>query len=177
MTRSVSRRTVCATLAVGTVTAALALWPRGAAAHRAHVSLTRVLANPPAGTWEFVHSIHIHDAIRALAVWSPDEDPNPAAARARARIALEVERRIAWTMPDGRKLAPMMVGAELSGDDVLVYQESPAPAAAGEYTVECTLLHDVFADQRNMVQFGVIDPPVVARLDAKRRSASFRINP
>jgi hypothetical protein len=173
-TFDLQRRRLLGGLAAG---AALSAVGAPALAHRAHVTLTRVLANARAGTWEFIHSVHIHDAITALSAWLPGEDPNPATDRARARLALEVERRMAWSGPDGTRLAPQMVGAELAGDDVAVYQEMPAPRAAGDYRLACTLLHDVFGDQRNTVQFSVVDPPIVARLDAKRTQASFRWTP
>ena len=173
MTPGVPRRRVLAALAACVGASAVGSVSRPAWAHRAHVSLTRVLANPRAGTWEFLHSIHIHDAITALAAWLPGEEPNPASERARARVALEVERRFAWTGPDGRPLAPTMVGAELAGDDLVVYQELSAPRAAGDYGVACSLLHGIFSDQQNVVQFAVVTPPVVARLDAKRSRATF----
>jgi hypothetical protein len=35
----------------------------------------------------------------------------------------------------------------------------------------------MFADQQNVVQFAVVTPPVVARLDAKRSRASFSWTP
>jgi hypothetical protein len=177
VTPDLPRRRLLAGLAAGAGVMSVAGASRTAWAHRAHVSLTRVRANPRAGTWEFLHSIHIHDAITALALWLPGEEPNPASDRARARVALEVERRFAWTGPGGEPLAPVMVGAELAGDDLVVYQELPAPAAAGEYGVTCGLLHEVFADQQNVVQFAVVTPPVVARLDAKRDRAAFRWTP
>jgi hypothetical protein len=168
---------VVAALAAGVGVIALGGASRPARAHRAHVSLTRVLANPRAGTWEFLHSIHAHDAITALAAWLPGEEPNPASERARARVALEVERRFSWTAPDGKPLAPTMVGAELAGDDLVVYQELPAPRMGGDYGVSCGLLHDVFDDQRNVVQFGVVTRPVVARLDARNNRATFAWTP
>ena len=177
MTTVFPRRRVLAALAAGAGVMASGGFPRPAWAHRAHVTLTRVLANPRAGTWEFLHSVHIHDAITALAAWLPGEEPNPASDRARARVALEVERRFAWTGPDGKPLAPTMVGAELAGDDLVVYQELSAPALAGDYSVSCDLLHEVFADQQNVVQFAVVTPPAVARLDAKRGRAAFRWAP
>ncbi|MFM7709159.1 MAG: DUF6702 family protein [Gammaproteobacteria bacterium] len=166
-----------AALAAGAGVIAFGGASRPVEAHRAHVSLTRVLANPRTGTWEFQHSIHTHDTITALTAWLPGEEPNPASDRARARVALEVERRISWTGPDGRTLAPIMVGAELAGDDIVVYQELPAPRVSGAYSVTCELLHGIFADQRNVVQFGVVTPPVVARLDARRNRASFDWRP
>ncbi|MFN7271090.1 MAG: DUF6702 family protein, partial [Gammaproteobacteria bacterium] len=66
MTPSVPRRRVLTALAAGAGALAVGSLSRPAWAHRAHVSLTRVLGNPRAGTWEFLHSIHIHDAITAL---------------------------------------------------------------------------------------------------------------
>ncbi|MFM7625035.1 MAG: DUF6702 family protein, partial [Gammaproteobacteria bacterium] len=92
MRSAVPRRRVVAALAAGAGVIAFGGASRPVEAHRAHVSLTRVLANPRTGTWEFQHSIHTHDTITALTAWLPGEEPNPASDRARARVALEVER-------------------------------------------------------------------------------------
>ena len=146
---------------------------RPAEAHRSHVSLTRVLGNTQAGTWEFSHALHLHDVIVALSLWLPGEDPNPAGDRARGRVALEVERRMRWTGPDGAALPLAMVGAELAGDELVVYQEIAAPTARGTYKVECTLLQDIFADQTNVILFGVSQPSQTSRLSAQSTRASF----
>lgn len=168
-----SRREMLRRLAAAGVAVAGGALTEPAQAHRLHVSLTRVLANTQAGTWEFSHALHQHDVIAALSVWLPGEDPNPAADRARARVALEVERRVRWTGPDGSALALSMAGAELAGDEVVVYQEIAAPGAPGTYSVECTLLQEIFVDQANMVLFGVSQPSRTVRLSARSTRASF----
>ena len=37
-----------------------------ALAHRSHVTLTRLARNTRAGTWEWTHQVHFHDAVVAL---------------------------------------------------------------------------------------------------------------
>jgi len=81
---------VLTALAAGAGALAVGSLSRPAWAHRAHVSLTRVLGNPRAGTWEFLHSIHIHDAITVDGMptidYSPDNAGNILISRLTERI-------------------------------------------------------------------------------------------
>jgi hypothetical protein len=144
-----------------------------ALAHRSHVSLTRVTPNPRSGKWELVHAIHYHDALRLLAARGMRDEVQPASVEGRARLALEVERGFRWIAPDGSLLQPVTVGAELEGDNVLVYQELPAPTAAGRYTVETTFMHDVFDDQRNNVSLEFESPHTTLRLSRQTPRSVF----
>lgn len=139
----------------GVIAGGLGTTPRGrgsAEAHRSHVSLTRLLGNASSNSWEFIHAIHFHDAARALARWEPARGWQPTDVTGRARLMLEIERTFVWRDPSGVRIEPRAVGAELEGDSVLVYQEWPAPRLEGTYTVGCTFLHTLFAEQRNVIQ-------------------------
>ena len=142
-------------------------------AHRAHVTLTRLQANPRAGTWELLHSLHYHDAAQVLARLVGGRRIEPTAVEGRARLALEVERCFRILGPDARPLAIVTAGSELEGDSVVVYQELAAPEPRGTYAVECTLFQEVFPDQVNNVSVDVGKPSLMLRLSAQSPRATF----
>lgn len=131
-----------ATLAVATGSLPLAL------GHRSHVTLTRLLVNPRTAKWELIHAIHYHDAAIALRRLTPGQGLAATEAKGQARLMLEVEREILWSS-DAGALELEAVGAELSGDSVLLYQECLAPPAGSLVTVQSRLLQGVFPDQLN----------------------------
>lgn len=157
------------------VPALLGVAARPAAAHRAHVTLTRLQANPRAGTWELSHALHYHDAARVLELRAPGRRLDPGSVDGQARLALDVESGFALFDPAGDRLALQMIGAELAGDGVQVYQELPAPTARGRFRVECVLWQDVFPEQVNTVSIELRTPSTVLRLQAGRTGAAFEV--
>jgi hypothetical protein len=158
-----------AALAVAVIFGAIPL----AEAHRSHVTLTRVAINERSGKWEIVHAIHYHDALRLLATIGVRDNVQPSSIEGRARIALEIEKTFRWSTSDGRPLIPIAVGAELEGDNLLVYQEMTSPAAGARIVVESSFMHNVFADQSNQVLLEYTEPRVTLRLSKSSRRAEF----
>lgn len=142
-------------------------------AHRSHVTLTRVALNERSGLWEIVHAIHYHDALRLLASLGVPDNVQPGSIEGRARVALEVEKSFRWSTLDGQSLTPLTVGAELEGDNLLVYQEMSAPASGGRMVVETTFMQDVFADQSNHILLDYSTPRVTLKLSRGQRRAEF----
>jgi len=157
------------------VVAAFARAP-AALAHRAHVTLTQLSAHPTSGRWEFAHAIHHHDALQLLALRGAKAAAQPGNPAGNALIALEVERGFRWFSSDGSLLRPVTVGAELAGDNVVVYQEMPAPALPGRFVVEATLMQDVFAEQRNNISIEFSRPYTLLRLTRQAKRAEFAVN-
>lgn len=146
-----------------------------ALAHRAHVTLTQLTAHPTTGQWELTHAIHYHDALRLLALRGAKPGVQPGSPTGNALIALEVERGFRWFDADGKALLPVTVGAELSGDNVIVYQEMPAPARPGRHAVEATLLQDVFAEQQNNISVEFRRPYTLLRLSRQTKRGEFEV--
>ena len=142
-------------------------------AHRSHVSLTRVAINARTGVWEIVHAVHYHDALRLLAVRGVSDTVQPSSVEGRARVALEVERSFRWTKADGTRLTPVTVGAELEGDNLLIYQEMPAPAPGTRMAIETSFMQDVFSDQANQVLLEFTTPRHTLTLSSSNRRAEF----
>lgn len=172
MPRSFDRRRLLSALALGSLGGLL---PRVGLAHRAHVTLTRLSANPTTRRWEWSHSIHFHDAAVALRRLAPGKGLQPVDAAGQARLMLEIEQRFRWITPSGKWLQPQAVGAELQGDGLVLYQDCENPQETGTYAVECTLLHDVFEQQRNTVSIELMSPPLRRQLDAKTRTGKFEL--
>lgn len=152
-----------------------ALLPRVALAHRAHVTLTRLSESPSNQRWEWSHSIHFHDAAVALRRLAPGKGLQPVDAAGQARLMLEIEQRFRWITPSGKLLQLQAVGAELQGDGLVLYQDCENPRETGSYTVECSLLQDVFEQQRNTISIELMKPPLRRQLDAKTPVSRFEL--
>lgn len=174
MIRSLSRRDWLRRGAAALTVAALAR-PATGFAHRAHVTLTQLAAHPTNGRWEFAHAIHYHDALRLLTLRGAKTSAQPGNPAGNALIALEVERGFRWFGAEGALLRPTTVGAELAGDNVVVYQDMPAPGRPGRYAVEATLMQDVFNDQQNNVSIEFSRPYTLLRLTKQAKRAEFEV--
>lgn len=146
-----------------------------ARAHRSHVVLTRLSLNRKAGTWEWAHEIHYHDAVTALGVLLPGRNVDPVSAEGRARLAFELEQTVRFIGPDGEALSPSTVGGELEGDDLVLYQETPAPVLKGAWQVESTFLQRLFDDLVHNVSLDLGGPVRLLRLTAENPRASFEV--
>ncbi len=141
------------------------------------MSLTRVVPNRAAGRWEFITTVHLHDAAVAIATLTGQPAADPTSPNAQARLILELERTMRWSTPSGRRLQPDAEGAELLGNDLALYQSLTAPQDSGEYSVESRFLHAVYPDMVNSVQWDVMEPSRLERLTAARPRAGFAWRP
>ena len=134
-------------LAAGLVPAAMA--------HRAKAALTIVRLNRGRGVLEVEHTLHAHDAEIALNVMEKVATPDLSQLEDRARLALYVDARFRLSPPGGQELLLKVLGAELDGDEVRVYQEVPMTRAPDRLRVRNMILRDVFAVQINQVNFDI----------------------
>jgi hypothetical protein len=129
-----------------------------ASAHRMPGSLSTIKTNPTSGSIEIIHRLHNHDAELGMITLLGDRTITLDTLVGRAQLALYVEDRFAIAgVEDGSPGAPLLldlVGAELDGEFVLVYQEyhGQLPAIVA---VRDDILRDVFPDQVNHVNIAV----------------------
>lgn len=127
-------------------------WP--SAAHRMPGSLTTVEYNPATDRVEIVHRLHAHDAELGVGTLLDEPDFSFDDLEDRATLALYVEKRFAlaaWAGGEGgEQITLSLVGAELEGDWIFVYQEY-AEALPAEFAVRDDILRDVFPAQANQV--------------------------
>lgn len=130
-------------LALATTLAAPAL------AHRSPGALTTIAWNATSGQTEIVHRLHSHDAELGIGAVLGLPDLSLLDMEARAQAALYVEGRFAIADASG-ELKLTLVGAELEGAYLLVYQEY-RPRLAGRIRVRSDMLREVFDTQVNLV--------------------------
>lgn len=120
-------------------------------AHRQPVGLTAIQFNADTARTEIVHRFHRHDAELGLVQLLGKADVLLIDLESQARFALYVADNfaIAATIED-EPLALELIGAELVGDEIIVYQEF-----AGELpeplVIRNSVLQDVYAEQVNHV--------------------------
>ena len=93
-------------------------------AHRTPGSLTTVEWNETTGRTEVIHRLHTHDAELGVGASLGLPDLSVEEIEGRAHIALYVESHFHIKGVDN-ELNFELVGAEISGNDILVYQELP----------------------------------------------------
>ena len=139
--RSLLRRGVAVVLAVG-----LAAPGHG---HQLRAAITTALFNPRSGDIEVMHRFFLHDAEHALGQITGRRIDLVDSAEDRLRFAVYVHERFDLH-GNGARLEPLtLVGGELDGDFLWVYQRTPAVPGLTGLTVRSDALRDVWADQVN----------------------------
>jgi hypothetical protein len=134
--------------------AALLLAVPGAAhAHQQKIAISTVEHNPRSGMLEVVHRIILHDAehaLQALGQDAPDIINDLDSRRAFARYVAE-----RFTLEaDGEPIALTLLGTEIEGRSLLVYQEGKSPGPGAELRVNSQIMMDVWFKQENRVNLG-----------------------
>ena len=118
-------------------------------AHRAPGSMTTIEWNPATERTEIIHRLHSHDAELGVGAILDMSDLSVLDLEGRVYIALYVEERFRIADDDG-DLRLALVGAELAGDHVLVFQEWSGRLPA-KFRVYDGILRDVYPTQINQV--------------------------
>lgn len=124
-----------------------------AAAHQQKITLSSVAHNESTGLLEVIHRVPLHDAEHALEVQgvrAPDIVNDLDSRRAVARY---VASRFS-VAHKGKPIAFTLLGTEIEGGRLVVYQEAPSPGAGVELTIRSQILTDVWARQENRVNLG-----------------------
>lgn len=120
-----------------------------ASAHREPGSLTSIKWNVATGNTEIIHRLHSHDAELGIGAALNISDLSVLDLEGRANIALYVERRFQIAGDTG-PIKLKLIGAELAGDHILVYQEYTGRLPA-RITIRDDILRDAYPQQLNQV--------------------------
>ena len=141
----------------GIVIAVLAL-AASAAAHRMPGSLSTIKLNPSTGMTEIIHRLHNHDAEFGVIYAMNDRNISLDTLIGRAHLSLYVEERfLLAAVEDGVVGEPLeidLIGAELDGEFVLVYQEFKGELPA-TIALRNDILRDALPEQVNHVNIAV----------------------
>ena len=117
-------------------------------------SLSTIKKSRQSGNIEIIHRLHNHDAELGIIAALHDKSLTLDKLIGRAQLALYVEARfVVATVTDDGVGAPLdlkLIGAELDGEFVLVYQEFEGELPA-QIAVRDDILRDVFPEQVNQV--------------------------
>ena len=121
-------------------------------------SLSTIKINPSSGNIEIIHRLHKHDAELGIMAALGDRTLTLDRLTGQAQLALYVEERFLLAETDGENIgAPLdlqLIGAEVDGEFILVYQEYAAELPA-RFAVRNDILRDVFPAQINHVNIAL----------------------
>lgn len=121
------------------------------AAHRQHHMWTIIVQAESQEFLEISHQIHAEDAIKILRNMGVI-DPELTSLQELAQLALYLESTFIITNPDGTPIRPKLIGSELEGNYVFVYQELASGLHPDEYSYQSSGLMEVHSDQVNYIQ-------------------------
>lgn len=124
-----------------------------ALAHQQKNTISTISHNPRTEMLEVVHRVPLHDAEHALrnrGVRAPDILADINSRRAFARYVTE---RFQITQ-DEVTIPLILLGTEIEGANLLVYQEASSPGQGAQLRVNSQILTDVWARQENRVNIG-----------------------
>lgn len=120
-------------------------------AHQQRVALTDIVFNQRSGNIEVAHRFIIHDAEHALRDILGHRVDLHADAKKRDEFAAYVARRFSLGRLGGEEIPLTLLGHEVDGGFLWVYQETPLVEGLKGLSVQHTSLQDVWRDQVNTV--------------------------
>ncbi|WP_298301123.1 DUF6702 family protein [uncultured Erythrobacter sp.] len=124
-----------------------------AVAHQQKAAIISVEHNPRSGMIEVVHTIPLHDAEHALRQQGKKGADLLGHTESRRDFARYAAERFSIVVGE-RAIELTLLGTEVNGASVLVYQEGPSPGLGTELTIEAQVLTDIWLRQVNSVNVG-----------------------
>ena len=124
-------------------------------AHQKKTAVTTVLFNERTGNIEIMHRFLIHDAEHAVKqirdVSFGKEADIIASENTRQAFSQYVSERFSILDQNGELLELTLLGSEIDGNSIWVYQETPIPADLQSMTISHNALRDIWIEQVNRV--------------------------
>lgn len=139
---------------MGPLLLGLLLWASASAAHEQNTAITTVLFNPRTEHIEVMHEFSLHDAehaARKLSLTDRETIDLHRNQRARDAFSLYVSQRFFLSDRTDRLLPLTLVGSEVDGNRLWVYQEIPIPQQLQGLIIRHHALRDIWPRQVNRV--------------------------
>ncbi|MEM9738243.1 MAG: DUF6702 family protein [Pseudomonadota bacterium] len=120
-------------------------------AHEQRLATTEVLFNARSGFVEVAHRFSLHDAEHAVALAEGERPELLSDPVARAAFASYIGSRFDLVGASGEALAFAVLGTEIDGGYIWIYQEAPMPSSTTGFSVRHGALHEIWPDQRTFV--------------------------
>ncbi|MEM9878104.1 MAG: DUF6702 family protein [Pseudomonadota bacterium] len=150
-----------------------AVRPEATQAHNSRFGLTTIEWDASSGTLEIVHRLHLGDALAAIEKNLGTGRHSFFGARSLAALGVYVEERFSIFDQDRQALVLDFIGAEVLGQDVLVYQEVKWPKSPMYLQVHNALLTDIQPRQVNQVNLITPTKTLTLIFESGSRLASF----
>lgn len=150
------RRTLLKAGTIGLSSCALstAFWT-SAFAHKQRLSLTRIDWNERSKTLDIIHSFHVHEAENTLYDSGVIRYPDLTKLKPRARLALYTSERFSLSQNGSAVLKLDIIGAEIDGQSVYVYQQIALNEPPKRLIVSNTIFRELVKDQINNVDVNI----------------------
>lgn len=129
----------------------VALVPMFVFAHQQQVSMTTVTFNFRTNSVEIIHRFFAHDTEHAMSIIAGNQADIMFDETVQLRFGRYVSENFQLLDQDKKALPLSLVGVEIDGDVIWVYQETPLPGQLAEITVLNSVLLDILANQVNTV--------------------------
>jgi len=144
-----SRRLFNSFLSAGSLAGAFCLAP-SAFAHREAASSTEILWSDDTQSLQITHVMHTHDAQRALFHMGRIKNPDLTPLKAQAKLALYFSETFALSA-DEAPLELNIIGAEVIGRNVFVYQDVSLPKRPDTLVIDPYMFQGVVVDFLNHI--------------------------
>jgi len=144
-----SRRYFNSLICAGGIASAFSLSPE-AFAHREAASSTEILWSEDTKSLQITHVMHTHDAQRALFHMGRLKKPDLTPLKAQALLALYFSETFALSADD-TPLELNIIGAEIIGRNVFVYQDITLPNRPDNLVIDPYMFQDVVEDFLNHI--------------------------
>lgn len=166
-----SPKRICQVVLIVTI-----LMAASASAHQLQAAISSVTFITRNNTVEVIHRFYSHDAEHALSSLAGHHVDILQDVEAQRVFGRYVSEHFQLSGEDETELPLSLVGVELEGDFIWVYQETPIPKQLNELTISDSVLLDVMPGQVNTVNVecaGELDTLVFSE---KLRTARVEIN-
>ena len=154
--------------------AALFLSHTPASAHRAKTVFTIVEYAKDSGNIEVTHSIHMHDAQKALQHITGSLNPSMEQLEFQARMLLHIAKFFT-VKTDGEAVKLENIGAEVEGDHIFFYFESAPVNKPKAISIRNDIYMDIFPDQVNQTNMKVdaLIRTIISRKEGEEKESIF----
>ncbi|WP_438731364.1 DUF6702 family protein [Parasphingorhabdus sp. DH2-15] len=146
-----------------------------AIAHQQKITISTISHNSRTNMVEVVHRVPLHDAEHALK-WQGERAPDIVTnIDSRRAFALYVDQNFTVSS-NGETLKMALLGTEIEGGNVLIFQEAPSPGIGSELQIYSQILTNIWQRQENRVNLGTgtrVDT-LIFRAGDSRKAAILR---
>ena len=145
--------------------------------HTLKMTTTEITWHPNNGQLEVVHSVHLDDAMLLLARLGDVQAELPVEVQAQLMVYLDEH----FQLNSGAQTLPLTpIGAQVLGDTLWLYQESPSSISGAQlmqgFTVDMTFMQAYYAEQQHLINLHIGSQVKTLQLNQDSPQGTFETN-